>query len=138
VYEIVAAPSRVVLARTDGFGKTEQNAGGSWRWMGQQASWDVRVAGDGTADVTLDLDVAAFGMPRTMTIDLDGTPAGQLHAGIEGARHRLGPWAFQPGVHRLTFTAVEPASAAPPPDRRRLTFMFRGWRWEPVASQRVE
>jgi hypothetical protein len=32
-------------------------------------------------------------------------------------------------MHQVTFTALEPAAAAPAPDPRQLTVMFRDWRW---------
>jgi hypothetical protein len=130
VYAVTAEPGPVTLVDTTGFSPTEHDVVWAWRWMGQEGTWVLHRAGGGTASVSLDIDIEAFNLPRRVSIAMDGGAASVIVVGTTTARYRLGPWVLGPGTHHLTFTALEPAHAAPLPDTRMLTVVVRNWRWE--------
>lgn len=129
VYNVVADAAPVLVAGIEGFSPAEHDASGSWRWMGQQGTWLIRSVRGSPVTVALEVELSALNVARRVAVAVEGGEAQIIQVAPEVSVHRLGPWTIGAGMHTLTFTALEPAAAAPAPDRRQLTVMFRDWRW---------
>lgn len=127
VYDIVAPAAPVVISDIEGFYDLEVDGSRSWRWLARDGRWRFRV--DRPRDVQLDLHLAAHGHERRLALSLDGRSLAELDVRPEGGWHRVPLTGLRPGLHDLTFTALEAPAPAPAPDARRLSIMLRDWRW---------
>lgn len=129
VYEVVGDAAPVTVIEMRGFSAVEGDARESWRWMGQQGEWIVSNPRISPVRVRLEMELAALERPRRIAVAVDDVQVGVLAAGAAPGRHHAGPMTLAPGVHRVTFIALEPASRGPGPDGRMLTVRLTDWRW---------
>lgn len=129
VYGVLAEASPVMVIESRGFSALEHDAGESWRWMEQHGEWIVSNPRSSPVRVHLELHLDALHRPRRVAVAVDAVPTAVLIAEPDGGRHRVGPMVISPGVHHITFTALEPASRAPGEDGRMLTVRLTDWRW---------
>ena len=129
VYGVLAEASPVMVIESRGFSALEGDARESWRWMEQQGEWTVSNPRSSPVEVHLELRLDALERPRRIAVAMDALPITVLTAVPDGGRHHVGPMLMSPGVHHVTFTALEAASRAPGDDGRMLTVKLTDWRW---------
>jgi hypothetical protein len=134
VYTVSKVLPPVVTLSSSGFFDYEHDGDDWWRWLSPVGTWTVRNTTAAPQRVRLTLELVAIGMPRSLTVTLDGAPAGTTMAAIARGAHVLGPWTLTPGDHVLSFAAdgepMRPADVADNSrDRRLLTVAFRNEEW---------
>src|SRR5262245_26911462 len=134
VYAVASTLPPIVTVAATGFFDYEHQNDEWWRWMSPRGQWTVRNTTPAEQTVTLTVDLIPIGNPRTVTMTLDGKPAGSVSLGMALQQYILGPWTIPPGDHTLTFTAdgdpTRPSDYLDESrDRRPLTVSFRNERW---------
>lgn len=133
VFAVTAARPQVYTARMPGFSPRESNEAGTWRWMGDAASWTVVNTSAAVQVAFVDVDLSAFLRARRLTILVDGRAGQELTVGTARQSYRLGPFTLAPGPHMLVFHPVDPPTIADEVvkngDDRALSFAVGAWRW---------
>jgi hypothetical protein len=132
--DILSIQPRALVYTKDitGFWPREHGDGTTWRWMSADASWTI-VSPTPQARATLEIDLRAFHVSRTLAVRLDGGAEQTLQVDPSPRTYRIGPLALAAGSHRLTFHATAPATIADDVigngDRRALSISAGAWRW---------
>jgi hypothetical protein len=133
VYAVAHTQPAVVVVASDGFFGYEHAGDDYWRWMSPKGSWTIRNTSAAKKRVELDLDLVPMGVPRKMSVAIDGTPVSHLDLPMTRSDYHLGPFDLAPGDHSLTFAAdgppTRPSDVEESKDRRPLTVAFRNDRW---------
>jgi hypothetical protein len=136
IYTVETTPPRIVILPAAGFFGYEHQGDDWWQWMGPHGQWTVRNTTDAPLRVSLSVNLVPVGMPRRLTLTLDGVPAGTLSLGMQRQDYVAGPWTLAPGAHTLDFVAdgepLQPSDTDTSHDRRPLTVAFRNERWNDV------
>lgn len=139
IYSVAQSVPPIATVATIGFFGYEQEGEDRWQWMSPQGQWTVRNSTQAPQITTLSVDLVAIGMPRRMTLSLDGARIESILVDVARKAHVLGPWTLTPGDHTLAFVAegepVRPSDVAGGTrDRRPLTIAFRHTRWNRAAN----
>lgn len=133
VYAVSRTPPSVAIVASEGFFPYEHNGDDWWRWMGPSGRWMVRNTTNAPLTATLAVDLVPFGVPRRLSMTLDGAPVPAVSLGMSRSSHTFGPWTLTPGDHTLAFTAdgepTRPSDVAESRDSRPLSVAFRGIEW---------
>ncbi len=139
VFTVTAAPPTIYTTTMIGFSPREHGPDWSWQWMGAGASWTVVSATTRPIVATLDVEVAAFGRDRSVTVLLDGQEVQTLMAEPVRGTARLGPMTLSGGAHELTFRPTEPPTVADDlihnRDHRPLSVAIGTWAWHVAEAQ---
>lgn len=102
--------------------------------MSPHGEWTVRNSTSTPRSATLAVDLVAIGVPRRLSVSLDGATVASLEIDVARKAHVLGPWTLAPGDHTLVFVIdgdpVRPSDVGGSTDRRPLTIAFRDTRWK--------
>jgi len=138
VYTVTQSVPPLATIAAAGFFGYEHKGEDRWQWMSPKGQWTVRNTTPDPQTATLSVDLVAIGMPRRVTISLDGAPVASLLVDVSRKAHAIGPWTLTPGDHTLAFVAdgdpVRPSDVAGTTDRRPLTIAFRHTHWSRVAA----
>jgi hypothetical protein len=133
VYNVATTLPHVLTVAADGFYGYEHDADGWWRWMGPRGQWTVRNTTATPQRVSLSVSLVPIGLPRTLTVMLDGTTVVRVPLAMERRPYVLGPWTFSPGDHLVAFVPdgepTRPSEVANSSDIRLLTVAFRNDAW---------
>jgi hypothetical protein len=128
VFAVASDRRGIAVLTTYGFYPYEHEGSDWWEWMTSRGAWAIESAFATPVSASLQLRLLSLGEPRTLTLQLDGHPAGQLEVPTSIGPVTAGPWTLLPGRHVLTFTASgEPyrPSDHGSADNRPLTVMFK-------------
>ncbi len=133
-YAVATTPPPVLTLASSGFFGLEHDGDDWWQWMGPVGQWTVRNTTTGERRVTLSMNLVSVGLPRRLSLTLDGAAVGSVLVGTDRQEVVVGPWRLTPGTHTLAFAAdgdpvrpVDDVDASR--DRRSLTIAFRRDRW---------
>jgi hypothetical protein len=133
VYTVATTLPPVVTVSTRGFYDYEHQDDDWWRWMSPAGLWTVRNTTGTPQRIALNVDLVPIGVPRTLTVTIDGAPTATMALGMARKEYTLGPWTLAPGDHVLAFAAdgdpTRPSDVADSKDVRPLTVAFRNDRW---------
>jgi hypothetical protein len=134
LFLVKAARPAVVNRVTEGFYPREYRDGRSWRWMQQAGQWTVTNAASTRVAGTLVVELSPFAVPRNLTVTLDVRHVADVAVDNGARTYWIGPLLLDPGGHRLSFVAREPAVSPhhideTREDRRALTIRWREWSW---------
>jgi hypothetical protein len=134
VYSVSPHVPPIATIASAGFFGYEHEGADWWQWMSPRGEWTVRNSTPAPLPATLSVDLVAIGMPRRLSVSLDGTTVASFAVDVTRQAHVLGPWTLTPGDHTLVFVTdgdpVRPSDAADgSTDRRPLTIAFRHTRW---------
>jgi hypothetical protein len=133
VYTVATTPPPVLTVATSGFYDYEHQDDDWWRWMSPAGRWTVRNTTPMPQGIALAVDLVPIGIPRTLSVTLDGAHTATLALSMARKEYTLGPWTLGPGDHVLTFAAdgepTRPSDVADSRDMRPLTVAFRNDRW---------
>lgn len=133
VYAVAVPAPAVYTVSMAAFHPREHDAASTWRWMEHEASWTVANRGASPVTADLEIEIAAFGGARELTVLLDGAEAQTLMVDERRSTHHLGPFLLGPGAHALVFRPGPPpavrAGAGRDADTRPLSFRVGTWRW---------
>jgi hypothetical protein len=140
IYSVAQSVPPIATVAAAGFFGYEHEGDDRWQWMSPQGQWTVRNSTRDPQTTTLSVDLVAIGMPRRITMSLDGAPVESILVDVVRKAHVLGPWTLTPGDHILAFAAegdpVRPSDVAGDTrDRRPLTIAFRDTRWNRVENR---
>lgn len=111
----------------------------TWRWMGPAGSWGVVNTSDHGVTAALDVQMAAFGGPRELTVRLDGTPVQTVTVRDGHAFYHVGPVVLTPGDHGLAFDPRQAPTVAGAfarnGDSRALSIAIGEWQWSAAPQQ---
>ena len=133
VYSVATTLPRVVTVSTSGFFDYEHQDSDWWRWMSPAGTWTVRNTTAIAQRVALSVDLVPIGVPRTLSLTVDGAQPTTVALDLTRKQYTLGPWTLPPGDHVLAFAAdgepTRPSDVADSKDVRPLTVAFRNDRW---------
>jgi hypothetical protein len=112
----------------------------AWQWMGRDASWTIVSRSPRPITACVDVDMMAFHSARRLRVMLDERDVQMVTVDARRGIVRLGPFALEPGAHRLMFQAADAPTVAADlvsnGDRRPLSFAFGMWRWMIYEDER--
>lgn len=136
VYSIEQHVPPIATVASAGFFGYEHEGADWWQWMSPRGEWTVRNSTSTPRSATLAVDLVAIGMPRRLSVSLNGATVASLEIDVTRKGHVLGPWTLAPGDHTLVFVIdgvpVRPSDVGGSTDRRPLAIAFRHTRWNLV------
>ncbi|MCS6883170.1 MAG: hypothetical protein RMK84_06655 [Oscillochloridaceae bacterium] len=105
LYHVPVNPGRAIAAFSgDGWQRPESDGQQTWRWMGPEGTLTLINPGAEVRRFTLLLVAQSYRAPRTVTLSLDGAPAGTWLVNRGPSRTYLHFW-LAPGEHHLVLRA---------------------------------
>lgn len=130
----VLDPQPIAALSGDGWQRPEDDGQQTWRWMGPEGTITLINPGAQSRRLSLTLTAHSYRVSRTVSLSLDGAPAGRWLVGLGPTRTRFHFW-LPPGEHRLTLHApADPEAIAN--SSRLLSIALREARLEPQDLER--
>jgi hypothetical protein len=133
VYAVSSTLPAVVVVRTEGFFGYEHAGDDWWRWMSPSGTWTLRNTSSTPTRVELSVDLVPMGLPRKLTMTIDGANARTIDLPMTRNVYQFGPFELAPGDHVVSFSAdgppTRPSDVEDSKDNRPLAVAFRNDRW---------